>query len=75
MFRLCFSLLTKCCVGCDGGIDNDDDKGGDCGAVDDDICTICQDISLKVKQSSEDRGSSTVNGVFLSICFEGRRQY
>ena len=54
MFRLCFSLLTKCCVGYDGGINNDDDKGGDCGAVDDDICTICQDISLKVKQSSED---------------------
>ena len=37
MFRLCFSLLTKCCVGCDGGVENGEDIGSDC---DDDIYVI-----------------------------------
>ena len=37
MFRLCFSLLTKCCVGCDGGVENGEDIGSDCDDDDGDI--------------------------------------
>ena len=76
MFRLCFSLLTKCCVGFDGDIDNDEDIGSDCGNVMMTYVPIVKIFRKKLsKVQKKARGSSTVNGVFLLTCFEGRRQY